>query len=159
MLIHVLDATHPAMRAHFDATNEELDRLEALHKPMVLALNKTDQLDRGTVSMIQRRGTWAPYEEVVPISAQTGEGLPRLLETLARLSEQGLFRLDLMVPYSRAGVEAEVLKRGRVLKRDYLAEGMRLVVEVPASDVSRFQDYVVATEKPLVRSGGNRRAG
>jgi GTP-binding protein HflX len=143
MLIHVLDATHPAMRSHFDATNEELDRLQALDKPMVLALNKCDQLDRGTVAMIQRRGTWAPYEEVVPISAGTGEGLTRLLETLSRMSQAGLVRLELLVPYSRAGVEAEVLRRGRVLKRDYLADGLHLVAEVLASDAGRFESYAV----------------
>jgi GTP-binding protein HflX len=146
MLIHVLDATHPAMRAHFDATNEELDRLEALNKPMVLALNKVDALDPGTVAMIQRRGAWAPYDEVVPVSARSGEGLPRLLETLSRMSQAGLVRMELMVPYSEAGVEAEVLRRGRVLKRDYLADGMRLVAEVPLSDASRFEAYVAAAE-------------
>ncbi|MFY9615048.1 MAG: GTPase HflX [Candidatus Dormiibacterota bacterium] len=159
ILIHVLDATHPAMRGHFDATNEELERLEAINKPMVLALNKVDALDPGTVAMIQRRGTWAPYDDVVPISAKTGEGLPRLLETLARLSEAGLVRLDLMVPYSEAGVEAEVLRRGRVLKRDYLADGMRLVAEVLSSDAGRFEDYVVAEPAEKVTPVGRRVAG
>ena len=141
LLVHVLDASHPAMRAHFAATNEILDQLQALDKPMVLALNKVDLLDPGTVAMMQRRGDWAPYDEVVPVSARRGQGLDRLLEALERLSQEGLVRLDLLLPYDHAGLESEVLKRGRVLKREYLNEGTHLVAEVPASDASRFEAY------------------
>ncbi|MEA2645742.1 MAG: GTPase [Chloroflexota bacterium] len=142
VLVHVLDASHPAMRAHFAATNEVLDQLEALDKPMVLALNKVDLLDPGTVAMMQRRGDWAPYDEVVPVSARTGKGMDRLLAAIERLTRDGLVQLDLLLPYDQAGLESEVLKRGRVLKREYLNEGTHLVAEVPSSDAPRFRDFV-----------------
>jgi GTP-binding protein HflX len=152
ILIHVLDASHPAMRSHFDAANEELEQLHALDKPVILALNKCDGLDAGTIAMIQRRGTWSPYEEIVPISARTRQGLPRLLETLERVSQVGLVRLELLIPYDRAGAEAEVLRRGRVLRRDYGANGLRLTAEVPSSETGRFEAYAVTQESAAPRS-------
>jgi len=44
-------ASHPAMREHFAATNEVLEELQALDKPLVLAFNKCDLLAMDTVAM------------------------------------------------------------------------------------------------------------
>ena len=142
LILHVLDASHPAMREHFEATNEVLEQLKALDKPMILALNKIDLLDPGTVAMIRRRGDWSPYEEVVAISARTGAGLESLMQAIERTTQEHLVRLDLLVPYDQAGVEAEVREHGRVLSCDYLGEGIRIEAEVPGNLAGRFAAYV-----------------
>jgi len=142
LILHVLDASHPAMREHFEATNEVLEQLKALDKPMILALNKIDLLDPGTVAMIRRRGDWSPYEEVVAISARTGAGLESLMQAIERSTQEHLVRLDLLVPYDQAGVEAEVREHGRVLSCDYLGEGIRIEAEVPGNLAGRFAAYV-----------------
>ncbi|HXA42649.1 MAG TPA: GTPase HflX [Candidatus Solibacter sp.] len=141
LILHVLDASHPAMRDHFDATNDVLDDLEAMDKPLVLAFNKCDLLDAGTVAMIRRRGDWSPYEEVVPISARTGLGLPGLLEAIERQTRLNLVELDLLVPYDHAGVESELRQHGRVLKLDYVEDGIRIAAEVPGNLAPRFAEF------------------
>ena len=141
LILHVLDASHPAMREHFQATNEVLEELQAIDKPLILALNKVDLLDPGTVAMIRRRGDWAPYEEVVAISARTGAGLESLMEAIERQTQENLTQVTLLVPYDHAGVEAEVREHGRVLRLDYLGEGIRITAEVPANLAARFAAY------------------
>jgi hypothetical protein len=74
------------------------------------------------------------------------------LETLERVSQVGLVRLELLIPYDRAGAEAEVLRRGRVLRRDYGANGLRLTAEVPSSETGRFEAYAVTQESAAPRS-------
>src|SRR4030088_80402 len=45
LILHVLDASHPAMREHFEATNEILEQIKDLDKPMILDLNKNEHHD------------------------------------------------------------------------------------------------------------------
>ena len=138
VILHVLDISHPAMAEHFRATNEVLEELQAMDKPLVLALNKADLVDRSTAAMIKRRGDWSPYEEVVTISARTGEGIDSLLEAVERLTQEGMVHLELLVPYDSAAVESELRERGRVIQVDYEGDGISLVAEVPRHLAGRY---------------------
>ena len=148
LILHVLDASHPAMRDHFRATNEVLDQLEALDKPLILALNKRDLLDPGTLAMIRRRGDWSPYEEVVSISARTGDGIDSLMQAIERQTQENLTHVNLLIPYERAGVETEVREHGRVLSCDYAGDGIRIAAEVPTNLLGRFDAYVEGPRGP-----------
>jgi GTP-binding protein HflX len=135
------------MREHFAATNQVLEELEALDKPLVLAFNKCDLLPKETVAMIRRRGDWSPYEEVVAISARTSDGLPNLLEAIERQARSNLVELELLVPYDHAGVEADVREHGRVLRLDYAEAGIRMLAEVPSNLAARFDAFVALGAK------------
>jgi GTP-binding protein HflX len=141
VIMHVLDISHPAMAEHFAATNEVLDELEAMDKPLVLALNKADLVDPGTAAMIKRRGDWSPYEEVVVISAKSGEGIDSLLEAVERLTQDGMTRVELLLPYEQSGLESELRERGRVLELDYGDEGISVVAEVSAGMAGRYARF------------------
>jgi GTP-binding protein len=89
LLLHVLDLSVPSPRdptAEYEALNRELALFDASlsRKPQILALNKTDMpAAKERLPRVQRyfrkRG-----QEVHPISALTGEGLPKLLGALVR---------------------------------------------------------------------------
>jgi GTP-binding protein HflX len=98
--------------------------------------------------MIRRRGDWSPYEEVVAISARTGDGLPSLLEAIERQARSNLVELELLVPYDHAGVESDVREHGRVLRLDYLEEGIRMAAEVPSNLAGRFAAFVEPAKAP-----------
>src|SRR5258708_33317797 len=91
--------------------------------------------------MVSRRGDGAPYPEGVPILAGTGLGLRGLLEAIERQTRLNLVELDLLVPYDHAGVEAELRQHGRVLKLDYVEDGIRIVAEVPGNLAPRFAEF------------------
>ena len=141
VIIHVLDIRHPAMAEHFAATNEVLDELHAIDKPLILALNKVDLLDPSTAAMIKRRGDWSPYEEVVLVSARNGAGVGSLLAAVDRQAQQGLVRVDLVLPYEQSGLESDLRERGHVLELDYTDEGISVVAEVPAGLAGRLARY------------------
>ena len=76
VLLHVVDATSPAMDAHIEAVRATLEALQLDDKPECLILNKCDRLSPDLARRVaQRLGA-------VPISAVTGAGLTELLETL-----------------------------------------------------------------------------
>jgi len=141
VILHVLDLSHPAAHDHFAATNAVLDQLKAMDKPLLLALNKRDLLDVGTVERLVRRSDWSPYVDVTAVSALTGEGLDSLRLAIERLTSGGLVRIDLLVPYDHAGVEAQLRSRGRVLARTFDAAGIHLTAEVPVSLAPRFATF------------------
>jgi len=141
VIIHVLDIRHPAMSEHFTATNEVLEELRAIDKPLILALNKVDLLDPGTAAMIKRRGDWTPYYEVVLVSARTGEGIEGLLAAVDRQVQKGMVRVDLLLPYEQSGLESDLRERGHILEVEYRDEGIRVVAEVPEGIAGRFAKY------------------
>ena len=152
------DISRPGMHERFTATNVVLDELQTLDKPLVLALNKRDLLPSSTVERLVRRGDWSPYEEAVAVSARTAQGLDSLRGALQRLTESGLVRLQLLLPYDRAGLESELRQRGRVLAREYVAEGIRLAVDVPEEESHRFQEFALPTPTPRRRPTAQRSA-
>jgi GTP-binding protein HflX len=107
----------------------------------VLALNKADLVDPATAEMIKRRGDWSPYEEVVLVSARTGAGLPGLLAAIERQAQEGMVRVDLVLPYDRSGLESELRQRGHVLHLEYTDDGISVLAEVPVGVAGRFAEY------------------
>ena len=83
VLLHVVDATSPAMDAHVEAVRETLAALELDDKPQCLVLNKCDRLSPDLARRVARRLGG------VAISAETGEGEAELLERVEPLVVPG----------------------------------------------------------------------
>jgi GTP-binding protein HflX len=126
VLVHVADASHPAIDEHMAAVEALLRELEAAERPTVLALNKIDRLEpgRGVAAMAARRNG-------VAVSAVTGEGMPELLARIhAALPPGGT--VTLRIPHEDGSALALCYDRGRVLARSDEADHVRLEVEIPA---------------------------
>ncbi|MEW6072402.1 MAG: GTPase HflX [Planctomycetota bacterium] len=74
LLFHVVDASHPDARHQMAAVDETLARVTNRHADL-LVLNKLDRVADPILLPLLREGR---REEVVHISAQTGEGIDRL---------------------------------------------------------------------------------
>ena len=135
VLLHVVDASHPALEAHLAAVDDLLRELEVADRPLVLALNKVDRLPPGTVPRIAGR-------EGVPISAATGEGVAALLAALAAALPP-VRALSLRIPHGEGAALALCYEAGRVLARAEDAEAVRLEVEVPARLLAPLARWVV----------------
>src|SRR5690606_16190420 len=79
LLLHVADASNPAVLHQIAAVYEVLEELGIQEKDTVLVLNKVDRLaDPAMLEPILRR-----HPNAVPISAVRGEGLERLANVVS----------------------------------------------------------------------------
>jgi GTP-binding protein HflX len=126
VLLHVVDASHPALDDQVAAVEQLLGELELTERPTIVVLNKADRLDADAAlaSLLERfRG--------VAVSALTGEGIELLLARIDEALRPGVERATLRIPYGAGPAVALCYQRGRVLARSDEADGIRLEVELP----------------------------
>jgi GTP-binding protein HflX len=124
LLLHVVDASHPAMEEHIRAVETLLRELEVADKPTIMVLNKIDRLDAANAALAGRR-------DAVPISAATGEGVGRLLETIGERLKPAGGTVRVRIPHTDGAALAVCYERGRVLSRYDQGDHVLLEVELP----------------------------
>jgi GTP-binding protein HflX len=137
VLLHVVDASHPALDERLAAVGAVLRELEVADRPAVLALNKVDRLarDGGLAALVGRHGG-------VAISAATGEGLDALRDAIeAALPVTG--PVTLRIPHGQGAALSLCYARGRVLARADEPEHVRLTVELPPTTLAGLAAYRV----------------
>ena len=140
LIIQVLDLSSPAVEEQAATVEEVLTDLEAADKPRVVALNKVDLMGPATrrraISALAER-----YPSAVPISAAQRTGLDELLRTIDRASRGDAVALEILVPYGREGVLAELRRIGGVDRTEYVAGGTKAWGWAPRHAARRFQEY------------------
>jgi GTPase len=137
VIVHVLDASHPALEEHAVAVERILAELEVADRPTVLALNKIDRTEggRGLEALVARR-------EGVAISAATGEGLPELLKAIDAALPLGN-AVTLRIPHGDGAALALCYERGRVLARVDEPQHVVVDVQLPGSWLGTLAGYRV----------------
>lgn len=146
ILLHVVDASDPGMRAHMDTVYRTLRELKVEDKPVLTAFNKCD-LKREDVLLYDGQA-----DESVRISALTGKGLDRLQESLQTLLQKQKVYLDRLFPYAKAGDAARVRRLGRVLEESYEENGIHLKAYVPKALAGEFLTYEEKTDEKAAES-------
>jgi len=140
LIIHVVDASSPTAGEQAETVEEVLRDLDAATKPRVVALNKVDMLGpaarRRAVGAISAR-----YPGAVAISALNGSGFPALLAAVDQASRGEVVKVELLVPYGREGVLAELRRIGGVERTEYVEGGTHAWGWVPRHAVRRFEPY------------------
>ena len=147
VILQVLDVSSPAAEEQAETVEEVLADLGAAHKPRVVALNKVDLLGpaarRRAVGALSAR-----YPGAVAISALSQTGFPELLEVVDKASRGDVVALDLLVPYGREGVLAELRRIGGVERTEYVQNGTRAWGWAPRHALRRFEPYAAASGRP-----------
>ncbi|WP_419946547.1 GTPase HflX [Candidatus Poriferisodalis sp.] len=130
LLVHLVDASAAEPEMHIDVVRSVLREIGAGEVDEIIAINKCDVVDSGTVGRLLER-----YEGSHAISADSGEGLNELLlavgDRLRHLTEV----TELRIPYSRGDALAAVHREGEVLSETHHDDGT--VVHARLDDVSR----------------------
>lgn len=127
MLIHVVDAAHPNAAAQIETVEDTLAEIDVPRLPRILALNKVDRLPEGAPPL---RGA-DRYAAIVPISARTGEGIPRLIGEIERVLRESMLEIKLFVPYQRGDLLALIREQGIVDQAQSTPEGTHVRAHVP----------------------------
>jgi GTPase len=140
IVVHVRDAHHPdsaAQRADVLAVLGGLGLGQLVEDGLIEVLNKIDLLDAETRETLLNQA--ARNDEVVALSAATGEGCDGLLALIAgRLDSAGRsVRVD--VPLSDGKTLAWIYARGEVLGRRDDGEAAHLSVRLSDADLGRLR--------------------
>jgi GTPase len=142
LLLHVLDVTHPNALQQHQAVQDTLDDLNIHDVPVILALNKVDALeDEMRADAEARLGKL--FDEGVPISALTGDGLPDLLSRLERELYAALIPLDVLIPFKFGQLISMFHEQGIVEHTEHGEAGVRLQGRVPERVAGWFKPYQI----------------
>lgn len=135
VILNVCDASSPEAPVHLDVTRKLLAELGCAGRPVISVLNKCDLVpDIGGIPMIGN---------AVRVSARTGEGIGRLLETVEENLPSRTERMRLLLPFSQTGLEAEIRRNGAVESEEYTEEGYLLTAQVPKDLRGAVKAFVV----------------
>ncbi|MZP28592.1 GTPase HflX [Heliobacterium undosum] len=126
LLLHVVDASHPAAVEQMRTVEAVLAEIGAGEKPVLTVLNKIDRLQPGGMDALLR-----PPDPWVALSAHTGEGVDGLLEKIARLLPDDRVTVDVLIPYDQGKQIDHLYRIGVVRELTYEAEGVRIRADVP----------------------------
>jgi GTPase len=140
LLVHVRDMAHPDREAQREDVEDVLGSLGLAEEgapPRIEAWNKIDLLSgeerQRLLEEAKRR------EDVVPISAVTGQGLDRLRERMAECLRSGEQVHQIRVPATDGGRIAWLHSRGEVLDQKIDHDELELSVRLSPDNWARFQ--------------------
>lgn len=138
LLLHVVDAAATQPEAQIDAVRSTLGDIGAAQLPEVIALNKADVALPGALRRLSGR-----HRDAVTVSATTGHGISELLASVDDHLTPVTVDMELLVPYSRGDLLAELHRIGEVLAEAHNDAGTRVKVRLPAADAAAFDAYTV----------------
>ena len=139
VLITVIDVSHPQRQGRNRVVFQVLRQLEAMEKPMVIALNKIDLVRNG----FERRRRRREFPEGVPISALKKEGLEELMEKVERALPGRREMVKMLIPQSEGTVLASLRKEGRIFREEYRNSQVYLEAELGEETRKRLQKFKV----------------
>ena len=139
VLIHLIDCSKKGSVERFEATMEVLKELGIKDKPVLVVLNKVDLLK----SKEQIRKFNIVYDNVIAVSAKTGEGFEELLNALEHEAARFCKKAHLRIDQSNARLIDEIKKEGRVLHTDYEGNDVVMEVEIPEHMERKVQEFLV----------------
>jgi GTP-binding protein Era len=118
--------------------------------PVVIAVNKIDRAERAkTAALLQAAEDLGIADEIFPVSARTGAGVPSLTDHLAALLPAGPFYFERRQRSDQSeGVILSELVREQVLART--REEVPHAVEVEIEDIDRHREEFVRIEAVIL---------
>ena len=134
LLLHIVDASDPAWRAHMQVTKEVLDGIGAGTLPSLLILNKIDAVDRSQQALLTKE-----FPEAIAMSALNPKDIEALHSRLVSFFLENMTQVELVVPYGKEGVLAEIRKNIHVLSESYEEKGLRLTIQADPGTVTALK--------------------
>lgn len=110
LILHVIDASNPEWREQMAVVDDLIIQLGAAETPRVEVFNKSD---------LGRPDVMPHGEDIVSISAKTGEGIEDLIAALVRHLDNGTKEYTLHLPYDKGGLLDLLYREAKVTRVDY----------------------------------------
>ena len=138
VLLHVSDIANPDWEEEAKVVDGLIQQLGASETPCIRVFNKCDAYV----------GILPHGEDIVCLSAISGEGVSELVQKLLALLEQGNHRVHLEIPYSDAGVADALNREASILSLEYTDTGITAEVVVPPELFGKVKKYIPGYVEP-----------
>lgn len=137
LILHVVDISHMNANQHIEAVDDTLAEIDASNIPRILVLNKIDRLN----DLAPDLDMLDDYQAVVQISAQNGDGLTNLANSIVDVLEQNKVNLDIVIPYQNGNDYSHLHQKGYVVDENAGELGWELTVNIPKKLYNHFKVY------------------
>ena len=132
VLLHVIDISNPEWQEQARVVDELIRQLGAEGTPCLRVFNKCDRY----------LGILPHGEDIVCISAKSGEGSDRLVQKLSDLLDRGKKQVTLLLPYAAAGLLDSLNREAKVLRTEYTDNGIEVEAVVQPDLFGRVKPYI-----------------
>lgn len=135
LLLQIVDASDEHYREHIQVTEETLRELGAEKIPCIYVMNKADLI------MAKEELPRIDGNKIF-MSARDGIGLQELLQMIKKRVFSGNREGIFLIPYEKGEIVSYLNSNATVSSQEYLAEGVKLVVDCRESDYSKYREYL-----------------
>jgi len=134
ILLIVSDVNDPEVSEHIEVTKSVISDLGASDKPVIYVYNKCDVSDGISHAILG--------ENVVCLSAMTGDGLDILVEMIENEIHRGKREYALLIPYSDQGIINQLYNSYTVNNVDYTDSGILVRVILDTKGRGHYSKYI-----------------
>lgn len=127
LILHVVDASNPHYDRQMEVVYDTLRELGIEDKKIITAFNKIDRLEAGN----DQSRKDPKSDAVVSISAKESIGLQELLEKIEEILNEGMIRIEKVIPYGEAGKVQSIREYGKLEQEEYREDGIYIKASVP----------------------------
>ena len=140
VIVHIIDASHRHALEQADTVDDTLAELEVERIARLVVLNKMDLPS----AQLQLAKLLETYQDGLPVSALTGEGVDAMLAGVKAELQSGLVGVEAEIPYSEGRLLALYHEVGTIEKEEHGDEGVRISGRMPARYAAQFAEYLTA---------------
>lgn len=138
VLLHVIDISNPEWEAQAHVVDGLISQLGARETPCLRVFNKCDAYI----------GILPHGDDIVCISARSGEGADALVSKLLEMLDRGKKQVKLEIPYSDAGIVDLLKREAAVLSMEYTDTGITAEAIVTPDVLGRVKKYIPGYVEP-----------
>ncbi len=138
VLLHVIDISNPEWEAQARVVDGLISQLGASETPCLRVFNKCDAYI----------GILPHGDDIVCISARSGEGADALVSKLLEMLDRGKKQVRLEIPYSDAGIVDLLKREAAVLSMEYTDTGITAETIVTPDVLGRVKKYIPGYVEP-----------
>ena len=138
VLLHVIDISNPEWEAQARVVDGLIAQLGASETPCLRVFNKCDAYI----------GILPHGDDIVCISARSGEGADALVSKLLEMLDRGKKQVKLEIPYSDAGIVDLLKRETAVLSMEYTDTGITVEAIVTPDVLGRVKKYIPGYVEP-----------
>ena len=138
VLLHVIDISNPEWETQARVVDGLISQLGASETPCLRVFNKCDAYI----------GILPHGDDIVCISARSGEGADALVSKLLEMLDRGKKQVRLEIPYSDAGIVDLLKREAAVLSMEYTDTGITAEAIVTPDVLGRVKKYIPGYVEP-----------